>query len=316
MLYDNAQLAMIYLRAAQVFKQPAYRDIAFETLDFMLHEMRVGGGFITSISAVDDKGNEGGAYLWTEEQLKAVLDNEEYGLVASIWGMSSASDFDFGYLPGYHQEPTLAEQNRLQEIYPRLMRVREERVIPKDTKLLAGLNGMVLEALSEAAVLAPRYRQAADELSLFMLKNFWQNDTLHKGVSNQQLLGQGDLEAYAFSASALMRYAQLGGNAEAGRIARQVAKLAWQKFYTPHGFLLEQGVELAKPYYQAVIEDGPLPSPSSVLIKMSLQSGDKELRKLAISALADGDASLKKGLFWFSTQVIALNRLFGLNTRH
>ncbi len=316
MLYDNAQLAMIYLRAAQIFKQPAYRDIAFETLDFMLYEMRVGGGFITSISAVDDKGNEGGAYLWTEEQLKAVLDKEEYLLVARVWGMSSVSEFDFGYLPVNHQDPTLDEQKRLQEIYPKLMRVRKERVVPKDTKLLAGLNGIVLEALSEAAVFDPRYRQAADELSLFMLKNFWQNDTLYKGISNQQLLGQGDLEAYAYSASALMHYAQLRGNAEEGRIARQIAKLAWQKFYTPHGFLLEQGVELAKPYYQAVIEDGPLPSPSSVLIKMSLQSGDKELRKLAISALADGDASLKRGMFWFSTQVIALNRLFGLKTKY
>ncbi len=48
MLYDNAQLAMIYLRAARIFKNPAYREIAIETLDFMLSEMRVGAAFVTS----------------------------------------------------------------------------------------------------------------------------------------------------------------------------------------------------------------------------------------------------------------------------
>lgn len=315
MLYDNAQLAMIYLRAAKVFKQPVYRDIAIETLDFMLDEMRVGGGFITSISALGEKGKEGETYLWTGEQLKAVLDNEEYQLVAEIWGMNSLSEFEFGFLPMNRKQPSLLEQKRLREIYPKLKQRRKERVVPKDTKLLAGLNGMALEAFSEAALLDPRYRKAADDLKVFMLNNLWQNGMLYKGVSNKKLLGQGDLEAYAYTASGLMRYAQLNGNATDAELARQIATPAWQKFYTPHGFLLEQGGELAKPFYQAVIEDGPLPSPSSVLIKTSLQSADKELRRNAINALADGDILLKTGQFWFSTQVIALNRLFDLKTK-
>ena len=65
MLYDNAQLATLYLDAAQFFKQPEYQRVAFETLDFMLSEMRDGnsGAFITSTSAVDAQNREGGVYV-------------------------------------------------------------------------------------------------------------------------------------------------------------------------------------------------------------------------------------------------------------
>lgn len=315
MLYDNAQLAMIYLRAARIFNHPAYRDIAIETLDFLLAEMRVGAAFVTSTSALDMQGREGGIYLWTEEQLKLILKHDEYVLVARIWGMDTPAEFDLGYLPMNRKQPTLAEQKSLTEIYRKLMQLRQERGIPKDSKLLAGLNGLALAAFSEAAVLAPRYRQAADELRAYIVESLWQNGELHKGMSRQQLLGQGDLEAYAYTASGLLRYAQLSGNASDAKTAIQIANVAWHKFHTPRGFLLEQGSELAKPFYQAVVEDGPLPSPSSVLIDTSLRTGDKALRDKARNALADGEALQKQGLFWFASQVTALNRLFDMRVK-
>jgi uncharacterized protein YyaL (SSP411 family) len=313
MLYDNAQLAMIYLRAAKVFNDPAYREIAIETLDFMLAEMRVGGGFISSISALSENGKEGGTYLWTEEQLKTILEQDEYRLLARIWGMDSAAEFDLGYLPMNRTEPSPDEQKLLKKIYRKLLQARKGRKVPKDTKLMAGLNGIALQAFSEAAAVDPRYRKAADDLRAFLLGNLWQNGTLLKGISNQQLLGQGDLEAYAYTASGLMRYAQLSGNVADVKTARQISILAWQKFHTPHGFLLEQDSGLARPFYQSVIEDGPLPSPSSVLIDTSLLTGDRELRDRARNALTGGEALQKHGLFWFASQVAALNRYFAMN---
>ena len=313
MLYDNAQLAMIYLRAAKVFNYPAYRDIAMETLDFMLNDMQLDGAFITSISALDDKGIEGGAYLWNEEQLKSVLDANEYALVARLWGMNTAAEFDSGYLPMNHMLPTPDEQQELKHIYPKLMQIRRQKVAPKDIKLLAGLNGLALEAFSEAAELAPRYRKAADDLHRFLIDKLYRNGELYKGISRQQILDQGDLESYAFTAAGLVRYSRLSASKADREQGSHMAQLAWQKFYTPQGFLLEQRSELARPYYQAVVEDGPLPSPSSVLIKTSLLSGDKVLLVKAKTALGDSDVAgiQERGLFWIATQVAALNRLFG-----
>ncbi len=324
MLYDNAQLAMIYLRAARIFKNPAYRDIAIETLDFMLSEMRVGAAFITSTSALDEGGKEGGAYLWSEMQLKSILDANDYALLARIWGMDTVAEFDLGYLPMNRKVATVDEQPRLKEIYAKLMQQRKTRLVPKDVKLLAGLNGLALSALAEAADIAPRFRLAADELRAFLLENLWQNGTLYKGMSRQQLLGQGDLESYAYTAAGLMKYAQLSGKAGDARVgdarvgdaktARDIARQAWQKFHTPHGFLLEQRSELALPYYQSVVEDSPLPSPSSVLIDTSLRSGDKALQNKARDALTYGDVLQGNGLFWHASQVMALNRLFAIKT--
>ncbi len=317
MLYDNAQLAIIYLRAAKIFKNPAYRDIGIETLDFMLSEMRVGAAFVTSTSALDEEGREGGAYLWNEAQLKAILDQNEYALLARIWGMDTVAEFDLGYLPMNRKAPAIDEQPRLKKIYAKLMQQRKTRLVPKDTKLLAGLNGLVLSALTEAIDIAPRFRLAADDLRAFMLENFWQNGVLYKGMSRQQLLGQGDLESYAYTAAGLMKYSQLSGkagDAQTGdaKLARDIARQAWQSFHTPHGFLLEQKSELAKPYYLSAVEDGPLPSPSSVLIDISLRSGDKALQDKARDALAYGDVLQGNGLFWHASQVMALNRLFAI----
>ncbi len=310
MLYDNAQLAMIYLRAATIFNEPDYREVALETLDFMLAEMRVGGGFITSISALNGKGEEGGAYLWTEEQLKLVLARDELQLISKIWGMNTPAEFDSGYLPMNHVEPAGDEKQHLREIYNKLLQLRQKRVTPKDTKLLAGLNGLALEAFSVAADIAPRFRQAAEECRNFIVGSLWENGELQKGMSNQQLLGAADLEGYAYAASGLRQYAQLEKRSVDTQKAGQIAKLAWQKFYTPNGFLLEQKSELARPFYQGVIEDGPLPSPSSVLIDTSLRLGDKALQGNARDALSYGDALHGNGLFWHATQVMALNRLF------
>ena len=310
MLYDNAQLAMVYMRAAKVFNHLEYRDIAMETLDFMLRDMHREGAFITSISALDEKGQEGGTYLWSEEQLKAVLDDDEYSLVSRIWGMNTPAELDAGYLPMNVNIPAVEDIKRLKMIYPKLLQLRMQRTSPKDTKLLAGLNGMALEAFSEAAALAPRYRLAADELRGFMLSKLSQNDELFKGISRQQLLGQGDLESYAYTAAGLMKYSQLDGNSADTKTVQKILNVAWQKFHTPQGFLMEQGSELGRPYYQAVIEDGPLPSPSSVLIKTSLLAADKGLRLKAGNALADGDDLQKRDLFWISTQVIALKRYY------
>ena len=224
--------------------------------------------------------------------------------------MDSVAEFDFGYLPVNRNKPALKDQKRLEEIYPRLLQVRNQRLSPKDTKVLAGLNGIALAAYSQAASLAPRYRHAADELRTFILDKLWQNGVLQKGISQQQLLGEGDLESYAYTAYGLMHYAKVSGNAGDAKIAAQIAQLAWEKFYTPHGFLLEQGGGLARPFYQSVVEDGPLPSPSSVLINVSLRSGEEGLRDQARNALADGEVLQKQGLFWYASQVNALNLLY------
>ena len=76
MLYDNALLASLYLKAANVFNRNDYELIGREALNFMLDEMKDVDAFIASMSAIDDKDIEGGYYLWTEEELKKLKEVE------------------------------------------------------------------------------------------------------------------------------------------------------------------------------------------------------------------------------------------------
>ena len=74
--------------------------MAKETLDFVLRDMVApGGGFIASLSAVDDRGVEGGSYLWSRELLERLLDEPERRFAALAWGMQGSPNNPGGYLP-------------------------------------------------------------------------------------------------------------------------------------------------------------------------------------------------------------------------
>lgn len=311
MLYDNAQLARLYLHAAKVFAQPEYRAVAFSALDFMLEEMRDAkrGAFITSTSAIDDQDREGGYYLWHKDELAQVLEPAELALVTRIWRLDLPPDLDDGYLPMHKAKPSAAERAQLAAIHAKLKQARAQRVLPKDDKLISGLNGLALTALSEAAALEPRYREAAKVTRDFLVGRMLRPEGLLKGEAKGKPLGLADLEDYVYVAEGLLAYAKLTGGNVDRELARKLVETAWRKFHTARGWQLEQKPLLARPYYQVVVADSPSQAPSAVLIKLSWELGGKDLRTHALKGLNVGYAILDQGVFWYATQVLAMNAL-------
>jgi uncharacterized protein YyaL (SSP411 family) len=311
MLYDNAQLAVLYLDAARVFDRPDYRRVAFDTLDFMLADMRdaPSGAFITSTSAIDEQNREGGAYLWDKDELKRLLTPEDYALAARIWRLDEPAESEYGYLPMHKIRPGAEEAARLQTIYARLKTERARRVLPKDGKLLAGLNGLALTALSRAAAVEPRYRPAATSVRDFVVSKLVTADGLVKGEAAGQRLGPADLDDHAYVSEGLLAYAKLANSSEDRELARRLVLQAWQKFHSLRGWILDQKPLLARPYYQLLVPDGPSPAPSAVLVQSSWALGGKELRTHALRALNVGYDTLDQGVFWYATQVRAMNAL-------
>jgi uncharacterized protein YyaL (SSP411 family) len=88
MLYDNAQLAVLYLRAATVLRQPRYRDIARSTLDFMQAELLdASGGLYSSTSAVDAEAEA--TYLWEPDELKRRLSPDAFAAARRVWRLDA-----------------------------------------------------------------------------------------------------------------------------------------------------------------------------------------------------------------------------------
>ncbi len=176
MLYDNVQLARVYLHAWQVTGRPLYRAVVEETLDYLLREMRVGGAAYASAQDADTAGHEGATYLWTPAELRAVL-GEDYARFAAVYPVTEAGNFEGHNILTF--TGTDDERAALAPLRARLLAARARRVQPaRDDKVLAAWNGLALSALAEAgaALHRPDYVSAAEALAAFLLDQIAASD--------------------------------------------------------------------------------------------------------------------------------------------
>ncbi len=326
MLYDNALLARLYLEAATVLKQPAYLEVAYETLDFILRDLATAdGAFAASLSAVDDKGVEGGGYLWDAARLQRLLTPEEWQLIRQIWGIEGTPQAEAGH--HLRQAMSLEKaasrlglkvekaRNLLASAKRKMRQQRRQRRVPRDDKRLAAWNGLTLTALVQAVETGgeKKYRLAAKRLRDYLANVLWQGDHLQRAVASDSSLGQAGLEDYAFVAEGLFNWARLSREKADFELAVKIARTAWQRFYT------EQGWQLAAPGWfkygtaEPLIADGVMPSPSAVLLaisyRMAKQSGDKAWQQRILAAARAGDALIREAPFWHATQIRLLSRI-------
>ncbi len=323
MLYDNALLARLYLRAATIFKRADYADIARDTLNFMLDNMcDSSGALVASFSAVDANNEEGGYYLWESETLLDILTQEEYRLMKILWGLEEHADFSAGHLPRVqmsldeaasqlHIDNGLA-QKQYASAREKLLGVRTCRHLPVDDKLLAAWNGLALTALVEAARLpnGKKYRDAAKGVRDYLLNTLWNGQRLLRAKGKQGELGQARLEDYAFAAQGLLAWATLTNNDDDFRLAVRWVNDAWRRFYSDTGWLLSDQTLLPGGFGVAILDESPLPSPSSTLLRISLlvaqRNDDKVLLARAKQALVAGHTQLQQTAFDYPSQVTLL----------
>ena len=286
MLYTNAGLVLLYLRAAESFNRVDYIDIARETLDFMLREfLTESGAMVASFSAVDDQGVEGGYYLWQKNTVKKILSEKEFEVLSLLWNMEAAAMHEASYLPHYAMSPEevakklgLAVEQVMSIIssaYEKLHSKRKARNLPVDTKLLTGWNGLALEALSAGATLdgGEKYLVGAKKIRDYLVLKLWDGNRLYRARGKYGSIGKAGLEDYAYAASGLLKYAQVSGDKGELKLVRQWLDIAWRRFYSSTGWQLSD--EMLLPYKMgvAIIEDNPMPSPSTTLIRTSFQLG-------------------------------------------
>lgn len=325
MLYDNALLAEVYLAAAQRLNEPRYRDVAEDTLQFMAKELAdPSGALIASLSAVDEQGVEGGYYLWSRDTLESLLSPEEMAVVNVRWGLDVPAELEAGHLP-VHAAPIEQVASRLgisadraaaleASAAEKLRTAQRQRGLPRDTKLLAAWNGLALRAFSTAAQVTgkPEYRRAAQAIRDYLVDRLWNGERLLRARGPGGDLGDAALEDYAYVASGLQAWAALTGEAADWKLSRTLNEQAWKRFHSRRGWRLSEDPLIPYAANEAVVADGPMPSPSAEVIITSLILADRfkdaEMRKRAHGALNVGHKALTEEPFWFATQVEALRR--------
>ena len=313
MLDTNAQLASLYLDASLQFDNPFYLEIARRTLDLMIEQFELeNGGYASSLSAVDATGKDGGAYLWQEKEIKSVLSASEWTDVKTEWQNITSVEQD-DWLPvlgDLRRLPLPSEgQNAWTSLFATLKQQRGPLTVTRDEKLLTSSQGLALKALTRFSELTEeeQYREAATRLYSVIQSSLWQDQQLKRS----NLGGTANLADHAYLAEGLLSYATMSGDQAALDRAISLVEEAWQRFYLETVWRQSEQLDRLMPYtvYPATLSDTQLPSPSAVLIKVSLALGNQlneSSRALARLAQTNADANMAESPFFHATQIITL----------
>jgi len=155
MLYDNAQLARVYLHAWQVTGERRYLDIAVETLDFVARDLGLPDGTFASSLDADTDGVEGATYAWTAAEVDEVLATAEAAGLGAAGAAADDRDSDRASLAVLFCEAYGVEPRGNWDGLTILSRVREDDVLAERFGIDAGEVGTRL-ATARAALFARR----------------------------------------------------------------------------------------------------------------------------------------------------------------
>jgi hypothetical protein len=213
MLYDNALLTLAYLETYQATGEPSYREVVEETLDYVLREMTSPEGPFYSTQDADSEGVEGKFFVWSAEEIDAVLGRDLADVFNYVYGVSSEGNWEGHNIlyrtKTYEQcarlmKVELPELRRLlAEARARLFEVRGRRVRPgRDDKVLTSWNGLMIAAFAQAAQVLEKdaYATAAARAADFLLRTMRTPDgrLLHTWSAGSQPRLNGYLEDYSY----------------------------------------------------------------------------------------------------------------------
>jgi uncharacterized protein YyaL (SSP411 family) len=305
MLYDNALLSRVYLHAWQVTGNAFYRRVLEETLDYVLREMTSPEGGFYSTQDADSEGEEGKFYLWTPDEISAVLGERDGKLFCAYYDVTEHGNFEHkNILHVDHSLKEIVKQLKVSDATlskalargrRELYEVRAKRIWPaRDDKILTAWNGLLLRSMAEAARALDRadYRAAAARNAEFLLSQMrGENGRLLRTYREGRAKLNAYLEDYACLGMALLAVYEATFDVrwftEAQRLAYEMIGLFWDEqdggfFSTGH----DHETLIGRP---KELTDNATPSGNSVAVELLLHlaafTGEEEYRERAVTIL-------------------------------
>jgi uncharacterized protein len=306
MLYDNAQLARIYLHASTAFKDPdsvRYRSVAVGVLDYMLRELRRDDGAFASSQDADTDGEEGSTFTWRASEIRDVLgDDEAYSRFATAYGVTDDGNWEgvtiLSRVWPTPTEPLIRDDEALEASLAssraRLLEARSRRPQPaRDDKALAAWNGLAIATFAEAGRILreERYTAAAIGAAEAIVGGLMGDDgSLKRSWKDGRAVGAGVLEDYADLAEGLLALYETTFDERWFTLARRLADSILDRFADPDGGFFDT----ASDHEQLITrpkdpQDNATPSgaamATTVLLRLAAFTGEGRYRTAAERAI-------------------------------
>ncbi|MCC5873192.1 MAG: thioredoxin domain-containing protein [Gammaproteobacteria bacterium] len=217
MLYDNGALLALYADAMAISPDNLFEAVVRDTAGWLLREMQhPDGGFHAALDA-DSEGEEGRFYVWHREQVRRLLDDDEYAVIETLYGIEKPANFEGSWI--LHRRDawravverlglTAEEADRLLASGRRkLFDAREQRPRPgRDDKILVAWNGLAIRGLARASTVLdqPSWAEAATRAVDFIRQDMVIDGRLHASWMEGEVGVRAYLEDHAFLLDGLL----------------------------------------------------------------------------------------------------------------
>jgi len=294
MLYDNAQLVSLYSKAYQQSKNPLYKEIVYETLEFIQREMTsVQGGFYSAIDA-DSEGKEGKFYVWKLDELKEVLNElkapKAFEIISEYFNINKTGYWEEeNYILLRKKTPeeiakkfsvSTGELNALiAEAKKLLLTARSKRIRPGlDDKILVSWNALMISGYCDAykAFGDEQFLSAAKKNASLILRQMRTKDGgLFHSYKNGTAKINGYLEDYSFMIESLLSLYECTFDEIYLNEANSFAEYAFTHFYdeTAGSFWFTSNLDPALIARKKEIQDNVIPASNSAMAKALFNLG-------------------------------------------
>lgn len=298
MLYDNAQLARVYVDGYRLLGEERHAAVASDLFDYVLRELTGSSGEFYSSQDADTEGEEGKFYVWTLPELSEALGLDDARIAAAVYGITPEGNFERSSIPTRSQPieqvavsaeigvDVIAE--RLPAIRETLRTWREGRTRPgRDDKVIASWNGMMMRACAEAAapLQRPDLLEAARQNATFIRQQMLVGDRLFHIWQNGRARIGGYVEDYANVIDGLLALYQVDFSLEWLDTALQLTEIMLEKFGDEQSGLLFDSSSEHEPLVSRArdLQDGATPSGNAVaaevLIKLGRLTSNRDLER-------------------------------------
>ncbi|MCB1230122.1 MAG: thioredoxin domain-containing protein [Verrucomicrobiae bacterium] len=329
MLYDQALFVIANLEAYQVTGDDHFAETAREVLTYVSRDMTDSGGGFYSAEDADSEGEEGKFYVWTIDEVKAVLGDEDGAWFAETFNFTEAGNFKDeatgqltgANIPHLRDDLSAEDHERVETLRKKLFAAREQRVHPqKDDKILTDWNGLMIAAYARASQVLGEdtYAETAKRAAEFVLGSLVDDGgRLLKRWRQGEAGLTAHLEDYTFLTWGLLELYETDFNVrwldEANRLANATIEHFWDD--DAGGFFMtaddaEELLVRSKKLY-----GGAIPSGNAIallnLARLYRMTGDARFEDKAESLVKAFSGEIDQQPFAYPMVLCGLDFLFG-----